>query len=44
MITSDIIKEKAIELGFHKVGIAKAAQTKEEQERLYQWLDKKKTC
>ena len=42
MITSDIIKEKAIELGFHKVGIAKAAQTKEEQERLYQWLDQKK--
>ena len=42
MITSDIIKEKAIELGFHKVGIAKAAQTKDEQERLYQWLDQKK--
>ena len=42
MITSDIIKEKAIELGFHKVGIAKAAQTKDEKERLYQWLDQKK--
>ena len=42
MITSNIIKEKAIELGFHKVGIAKAAQTKDEQERLYQWLDQKK--
>ena len=42
MITSDIIKEKAIELGFHKVGIAKAAKTKQEQERLDQWLDQKK--
>ena len=42
MITSDIIKEKAIELGFHKVGIAKAAKTKQEQERLNQWLDQKK--
>ena len=42
MITPDIIKEKAFELGFHKVGIAKAAQTKQEQERLYQWLDQKK--
>lgn len=42
MITSDIIKEKAIELGFHKVGIAKAAKTKQEQERLDEWLDQKK--
>ena len=42
MITSDIIKEKAIELGFHKVGIAKAAKTKQEQERLNEWLDQKK--
>ena len=42
MITSDIIKEKAIELGFHKVGIAKATKTKQEQERLNQWLDQKK--
>ena len=42
MITSDIIKEKAIELGFHKVGIAKAAKTKKEQERLDEWLDQKK--
>ena len=42
MITSDIIKEKAIELGFHKVGIAKAAKTKQEQERLDQWIDQKK--
>ena len=42
MITSDLIKEKAIELGFHKVGIAKAAKTKQEQERLNQWLDQKK--
>ncbi len=31
MITSDLIKEKAIELGFHKVGIAKAAKTEQEQ-------------
>ena len=42
MITSDIIKEKAIELGFHKVGIAKAAKTEQEQERLNEWLDQKK--
>ena len=42
MITSDIIKEKAIEIGFHKVGIAKAAKTKKEQERLDEWLDQKK--
>ena len=42
MITSDIIKEKATELGFHKVGIAKAAKTKKEQERLDEWLDQKK--
>ena len=42
MITSDIIKEKAIELGFHKVGIAKAAKTEQEQERLDEWLDQKK--
>ena len=42
MITSDLIKEKAIELGFHKVGIAKAAKTKQEKERLDQWLDQKK--
>ena len=42
MITSDLIKEKAIELGFHKVGIAKAAKTKQEQERLDQWIDQKK--
>lgn len=42
MITSDIIKEKAIELGFHKVGIAKAAKTEQEKERLNEWLDQKK--
>ena len=42
MITSDLIKEKAIELGFHKVGITKAAKTKQEQERLDEWLDQKK--
>tara|TARA_A100001011_G_scaffold9615_1_gene10746 strand:- start:1672 stop:2598 length:927 start_codon:yes stop_codon:yes gene_type:complete len=42
MITSDIIKEKAIELGFHKVGVAKAAKTEQEQERLNEWLDQKK--
>ena len=42
MITSDLIKEKAIELGFHKVGIAKAAKTEQEQERLDEWLDQKK--
>ena len=42
MINSDIIKEKAIELGFHKVGIAKAAKTEQEQERLNEWLDQKK--
>ena len=42
MITPDTIKEKAIELGFHKVGIAKAAKTKKEQERLDEWLDQKK--
>ena len=38
IINSENIKKKAIDLGFHKVGIAKASQTKKEEEQLNQWL------
>ena len=42
IINSEDIKKKAIGLGFHKVGIAKASQTKKEEEQLNQWLNDKK--
>jgi len=40
-INSDIIKQKGLELGFHKVGIALVDEgTDEESQRLQAWLDK----
>ena len=41
-ISAEYIKEKAYELGFHKVGIAKASQTKKEKKNLDNWLSQKK--
>ena len=41
-ISSEYIKEKAYELGFHKIGIAKASQTKKEKKNLDDWLSQKK--
>lgn len=34
------IKEKALEIGFHKIGVARAGNLKAEGERLQQWLEK----
>ena len=42
IINSEDIKKKAIDLGFHKVGIAKASQTKKEEKQLNQWLNNHK--
>jgi len=42
VISSEKIKRKAFELGFHKVGIAKAMDTKKEEMQLNQWLDDNK--
>jgi epoxyqueuosine reductase len=39
-ITSEHIKEKALELGFYNCGIAKAQLLEEDSEYLKQWLDK----
>ena len=39
-ISSSFIKENAIKLGFHKVGIAKASRTESEKNNLEAWLDK----
>ncbi|HYJ90369.1 MAG TPA: QueG-associated DUF1730 domain-containing protein, partial [Pyrinomonadaceae bacterium] len=33
------IKARALEIGFHKVGIARAEPLKEEGARLFEWLD-----
>ena len=41
-ISLEYIKKKAYELGFHKVGIAKASQTKKEKKNLDNWLSQKK--
>jgi len=41
-ISPEYIKEKAYELGFHKVGITNATQTKKEQKNLEAWLLQKK--
>ena len=38
---SELIKEKALELGFHKVGIAKAVSTRNEKMNLNKWLESK---
>ena len=42
IINSEDIKKKAIGLGFHKVGIAKASKTKREEDQLNKWLNDKK--
>ena len=42
IINSEDIKKKAIGLGFHKVGIAKASKTKKEEDQLNKWLSDKK--
>ena len=42
VISSEKIKRKAFELGFNKVGIAKAMHTKKEEMQLNQWLDDNK--
>ncbi|MCW6049290.1 tRNA epoxyqueuosine(34) reductase QueG [Lyngbya sp. CCAP 1446/10] len=40
-INSDLIKQKALELGFHKVGLASAQEeTQVDAQRLQAWLDK----
>ena len=41
-ISSLSIKSKAIELGFHKIGISKAVSTPNEKEKLQSWLNDKK--
>ena len=40
IINSEDIKKKAIDLGFHKVGIAKAFQTKKLRKDGQQWSSK----
>ena len=40
-LSSEYIKEKAYDLGFHKVGITNATQTKKEQKNLEAWLSQK---
>ena len=42
IINSEDIKKKAMDLGFQKVGIAKASQTKREEEQLNKWLNNNK--
>ena len=41
-LSSEYIKEKAYDLGFHKVGITNATQTKKEQKNFETWLSQKK--
>lgn len=41
-LNSNIIKKKAIDLGFSKVGISKAEPTPKEKEKLIQWIFKNK--
>ena len=43
-ISSKSIKLKAIELGFHKVGISKAVSTPNEKEKFEQWLSENKNA
>lgn len=35
-----LIKKKALEIGFHKIGVARAADLPRERERLLEWLEK----
>ena len=37
-LTSEYIKQKAHEIGFHKVGITNAAETKKERDNMEDWL------
>ena len=41
-ISSKLIKDKALEIGFHKVGIAKAMAITEEKTNLELWLLQKR--
>ena len=41
-LTSEYIKQKAYEIGFHKVGITNAAETKKERDNMEDWLLQKK--
>ena len=41
-LTSEYIKKKAYEIGFHKVGITNAVETKKEQNNMEDWLSQKK--
>ena len=43
-VNSKSIKLKAIELGFHKVGVSKAASTPHEKEKLEMWLSENKNA
>ena len=43
-ISSKSIKSKAIELGFHKVGVSKAVSTPNEKQKLESWLQDKKNA
>ena len=40
MLTSTQIKDKALEIGFHKVGIAKVGNINVEVQHLQEWLNK----
>jgi len=42
VLSSEYIKNKAYDLGFHKVGITNAAHTKREKNNLEDWISKKK--
>ena len=37
-LTSEYIKQKAYEIGFHKVGITNAVETKKERDNIEDWL------
>ena len=41
-LTSQYIKQKAYAIGFHKVGITNAVETKKEQDNMENWLSQKK--
>ena len=42
VLSSEYIKNKAYDLGFHKVGITNAAHTKREKNNLEDWISQKK--
>ena len=41
-LTSEYIKKKAYEIGFHKVGITNAVETNKEQDNMEDWLSQRK--